>query len=249
MRLAQLARKIQVKPSELINFILNQFDHKINSTPNTVIPKEYLGAIVEHFVLKKETNDTTHKVIEKTVAEVEQCTVTEPESTEKVEIEETESTEETEETILNIEDGVIRAPKVKIEGVTVVGKIELPTKPEVQEEEKEEAKETVEKSEKPKPTRIPRTPQKTKNGRKSELNYEEEKQKERQAYKEELRRKKELAKKKKRAHYEAMVKEKGTKLPKKKKPTKAQQLQTEIEKKKENRPTSLWGRFIYWLNN
>ena len=62
-----------------------------------------------------------------------------------------ESTEESsEETVqLNIQDGVIRAPKVEIEGVKVIGKIDLPEKPVAVEntEENEESEESLESNE------------------------------------------------------------------------------------------------------
>lgn len=217
MRLAQLARRLKVKPTDIINFVSDTFDYKVNSTPNSIIPKEYLSAIVENFALGTPV---------------------------KLEAKEKTNTS-------NVEP--VRAEKVMIPGVKVVGKIDLPEQPEPKEKTKEETKEeteVVQKSQHTKATVSRKTSRKPSKRAKKEISYEEQKQLEHKKHLENIKRKKEKEKKKRKAHYEAMMKERRGNKKSKKKATKVKQAQIQQKvKEEENKPTSLWGKFIYWLNN
>lgn len=236
MRLAQLARKLKIKPTEIISFVSDRFDYTINSTPNSIVPKEYLNPIVEHFILGVQAKE------EKIEAK--------PQVQTKVETISTIEGKETQETKINLEDGVIRTPKIEVPGVKVVGKIELPSKPEIQEEETKE-KTTIEESKEEQSSTSKRNSKKPKKRERKEVNYEEKRKLERQQHLTEIKRKKELEKKKRKAHYETLMKEKQANFkPKKKKTTtKTKQIQLRRKMEEENKPTSLWGKFIYWLNN
>lgn len=305
MRLAQLSRKLKVKPATIIQYIEKTFETEINSHPNSRIPDEYLENIYEAFIkveIPKETEIATPPypiedeiIVEKIEIKVNETKEEKNKETELQEVEESEKTEEaaqdpnesteesSEETVqLNIQDGVIRAPKVEIEGVKVIGKIDLPEKPVAVEnteeneesEESEESNETVDQAEKENTettTIQPATEQKnilvkTKNPRKKankptqdrqkrqkgEISYEEQRRLDKAAYTEAVKRRKEEEKRKAKERYQELMKKKEATAPKKKiskSREKAMQEKALIQKRKEEAPTTLWGKFIYWLNN
>lgn len=314
MRLAQLSRKLQVKPVTIIQYIEKTFATEINSHPNTRIPDEYLENIYEAFIkveIPKETEIATPPspiedeiIVEKIEIKVNETKEEKNKETELQEVEESEKTEEaaqdpnesteenseksseenSEETVqLNIQDGVIRAPKVEIEGVKVIGKIDIPEKPvavESTEEgeegaksnEKLESNETVDQAEKSnsettevklEPKNIPvksQNPRKKANKptqdrqkrQKREISYEEQRRLDKEAYTEAVKRRKEEEKRKAKERYNALMKQKEESTAKKKlSKSKVKKMQEKalIQKKKEEAPTTLWGKFIYWLNN
>lgn len=142
MRLGQLARKLDVKVNEIVDFLNDEHNISIESDLNTKIEGEALDYVVDHYkveaveiiepdVVKDEDVDAEKipKIIEE---EVE--TITEPEleeypveedsvveNNEKLVVE----SEDGEEIELNVVDGVIKAPKKELSGFKVVGKIDL----------------------------------------------------------------------------------------------------------------------------
>lgn len=148
MRLGQLARKLDVKVNEIVDFLNDEHNISIESDLNTKIEGEALDYVVDHYkveadeiiepdVVKDDDVDAekTPEIIEE---EVE--TITEPELIETVELEEDPveedsvvenneklvvESEDGEEIELNVVDGVIKAPKKELSGFKVVGKIDL----------------------------------------------------------------------------------------------------------------------------
>lgn len=182
-------------------------------------------------------------------------------------------TENDEEIALRLENGVIKAPKIELPKPKVVGKIDLPA-PKIPVEQLEEevdnddlenntdtsSTENSETDLKPalveeKPVKTKRSQTKksnrTKGGKKREVNvltYEEEVRLKKEAY--EKQRAAEIAaeKERKKRNYEQLMKNKQleTVKPKKKK---GKNQETTQKREVKAKPTSLWGRFLYWLNN
>lgn len=227
------------------------------STPQkTETPKE---EVVINSIPEEEA-----EVIEEAPMEVEQPTEMEETASEETEtlitdenvasntIEEAELTEAD----LNIVDGIIKAPKQELEGVKVVGKIDLPT-PKVEAEETSseegvnqetgETTDNVEASEKEeKPTRKPaknkakrKTPEQRK--RQHEERKRKQEEEERKAREE---RKKELDQQKRKNHYLNQLEAIQKATPKKKKNKKPS-----TKKVKQEAPKGLWKKFLYWLND
>src|SRR5690554_1318158 len=134
MRLAQIARKLKVKTSEVVAFVDQKFEEQIVHAPNTKIPDAYVNDIIEHFTSVEEVKseiktspepaiieDPKDEIVDK--EEIHE-TIEETDANEQLEVESIDESEETHE--LNIEDGVIKAPKAEVKGVKVIGKIELP---------------------------------------------------------------------------------------------------------------------------
>ncbi|MCC5922944.1 MAG: hypothetical protein JJT77_04080 [Crocinitomicaceae bacterium] len=173
---------------------------------------------------------------------------------------------------LRLEDGVIKAPKIELPKPKVVGKIELP-EPKIEEKQEEvvaesenidedltlsavEHNETAVK-ENDAITEKPRTERNKK--RKSNRNSRGEKRKaEVLTYEEEIRRKKEAyekqraeeiaaEKERKKRNYEQLMQKKKQEAGEPKR-TKKQQIANKTKELKE-KPTTLWGKFLYWLNN
>ena len=148
MRLAQIARKLKVKTSEVVAFVDQKFEDQIVHAPNTKIPDDYVSDIVGHFTVETEVksevkNSTEPAPIKETKEEIQENLEVKiesqlPEEEDKIDavnildkkseanhgLEEQESEEPNE---LIIEDGVIKAPKAEVKGIKVVGKIDLPT--------------------------------------------------------------------------------------------------------------------------
>lgn len=176
-----------------------------------------------------------------------------------------------EEAELNIVDGIIKAPKIEFAGVKVVGKIELPEKKvevvdEIEEietteipienneldiseqpqtESIEEVTETPVKEEKLQPS--PKPAQRKTRPRRQEkilLTPEEERRiKLKEAQKKKLEAQKEKKQKRRETYSLELKPSKNNTSPQKQKKAKPKKAP------KKKKPTSLWGRFIYWLND
>jgi hypothetical protein len=68
MRLAQLARKVNVKPTEIRSFIKDKFDTELDSDPNIKLQEEHVEAVKAEF--KVEEVVVEEKVVEEKVEEV-----------------------------------------------------------------------------------------------------------------------------------------------------------------------------------
>tara|TARA_R110002050_G_scaffold300722_2_gene471910 strand:- start:53411 stop:54247 length:837 start_codon:yes stop_codon:yes gene_type:complete len=145
MRLGQLSRKINTKPTEILSYLKNEFDVELGSHLNTKVDDELAEKVIEKFSTKpvakviptetvkpvppKETNTEPEEVFPKQMEESSAISATEeiinelPKAPQP--IKEYEVNQEVDAaTIKNAE--LIKAPKVALDGPKVVGKIELP---------------------------------------------------------------------------------------------------------------------------
>jgi hypothetical protein len=132
MRLGQLSRKVDTKPSVIISYLKSEFDITIGTHLNSKVEDALAEKVIKKFGRevpeevkksdsKKKENPKEVKVEESTLATAEAPS---PKTT-PVEI-----AEVSEDLRLNAE--VIKAPKIELEGPKVIGKIELPPSPEEQ---------------------------------------------------------------------------------------------------------------------
>jgi hypothetical protein len=269
MRLGQLSRKIKVKPQEIVAFVSENFQEELSIHPNTKIKEEHLVRIEAHFVTAESPESTPEELIQpEEPFEVEYSVPKKEEIEFTVELESTQSDEEKNvpasiqntdlaepsEDDLNIVDGVIKAPKVAVEGIKVVGKIDLP-EPKKEEEEGDvnnEEDEQIDATAARKKTsqqqsrkKSQRKSKRNKEG-KREISYEEQKKMDLAAYEARKKAQKEAEKKKKQRHYEKQLKNKQAveKSKKSKKKKEAANAAKAIEKQ----PKTAWGKFIKWLN-
>merc|ERR1711916_228389 len=147
--MGQLSRKINVKSSEIVDFIEKEFNDSIKNHPNCKIPDEYITRIESNFLIETPTSENddgspqddgpADEILEEQTIEAKQEDQTkevDEDAEAEVSTDEDDSTDELPEDLI-IEEGVIKAPKPEIEGVKVVGKIDLP-EPKVKEEDENE---------------------------------------------------------------------------------------------------------------
>jgi hypothetical protein len=133
MRLAQLARKLSLKPGDIQEFLL-QRNQTIELNANTRLTDEQVMLAVRHFNPSLEAaikQEPAPEIIEP-VAEIAETEIEKPSDEFELTSEPTEQTEQTgAETPLTEDAGatseteVIRAPKLELPGLRVLGKIEL----------------------------------------------------------------------------------------------------------------------------
>ena len=58
MRLAQLSRKLNIKPSEIVSFIEENFNEKIENDRNTKISSDFTTEIINHFDVSEDGKPT-----------------------------------------------------------------------------------------------------------------------------------------------------------------------------------------------
>lgn len=219
-----------------------------------IISKEDLKELAE--VVAEKTASKAAEVISKTqddLAQEEEPTTAaeEIEASEEVSDEMVADFDDTE---INIVDGVIKAPKVDLEGPKVVGKIDLPEPkaPEVEEPQLDEDGNPIEvvkeeKPVKPRKKQVQKRSSRKKSSSKPTLTEYEKRQLEidrlKKIEQEKLNRKKASAKK----AYEAKMANKPSQPVKKKKKVVAE-APKKINKYEKAKPTTAWGKFMKWLN-
>lgn len=265
MRLGQFARKLEVKPSEIADFLNSEHDQSISVHPNSKIPDELLQIVEERFAIAKvETEENIIETAENTEVSSVADVVTE-EKTEDVDevieakgsdsVENSDETEQSDSETTELKEWqrgefvpdelkeqaeTIKAPKIDLEGLKVVGKIELPEKPVKTEEELKAEKEQ-------------RTKSKSKPSKKKKKFTKEE----REAYAEKKRQaaieKRQLEQKeqKRKEHYEKILESQKSIAKKGKKKKKKATSENRSNKKQVNKPepTTFWGKFKRWLND
>ena len=273
MRISILARELKVKPSEIINY-LESIGIETDKGVNTKLVKAGVDRVLEHFESLKD-EFPVEKAIEKVEdtnqvsEEIEESKNTHssgestailsriPDEEKPVEENKQPETEEKDsEPERNEKDEVIRPKLVKLQGLRVLGKIEIPepTKKEKPESSAEEVKTPIQSTERQnkshkygkksssKNTGERRRPHK----KKKELTYAQKLKIEEKKLEKERARKQILEKEQKRKAYEEKMKLK--KQPKTQKKQKID-LEPETIEKKAAKPKSMFGKFIYWLNN
>ena len=236
MRLGQLARKLSVRPSQIVD-MLAKHQQFLEDGSNAKLTDDLVKQIVLHFAPERLT-----ELMAVQVQETEPEPQPEPVVIEVVEAHlQPEVTTEIKSEVENTE--TIRAPKVELAGLKVLGKIELPA-PRKKEEPKAEG-ETTEAEQKPK--------REQKDKRRKPVERTEKPwrnpialQREREEREKEERRKQALEEQKERKRINYLNKIKSNA------PTKAARIYDEpieaaplpVEKK----PRTWFGKFLKWLN-
>jgi hypothetical protein len=229
MRLGQLSRKLGIHTSKIIDFLASK-DIVINEDSNTRIEDEYVTWITQKYapqLMAEVSNTLSEEKIEPIIHApvVEEVTPVE------------EQPAASENSPLPV---LIKAPKIELSGLKVLGKIEIP--------EKKKATTSQELSESPSsdPTSIT---ERKKNPRK-EFTPRPQKnlvaiQREREERETERKRKEKLQREKEKKTYNYLSRVK-TQAPAKK----SQYVKEQIEEAPmitEEVPKSLWGKFLRWL--
>lgn len=232
MRLGQLSRKVGISTSEIIKF-LTANNIAINDDSNTKIEDGHAN-LVTHKYAPHLLESVVTTIADEKIKEVKIEILVEK-------LEADEPKEQVEESVEQVLPEVIKAPKIELSGLKVLGKIELP-------EKKKEAvvtdKEVVETGESIKPERKPQ-PRKEFLDRpaRNPIAVQRERE-EREAVK---KRKDQTQKEKEKKTYNYLSKVQVKAPIKKARHTKEEfeEVRVDVAKKE---PTTLWGRFMKWLN-
>ncbi len=130
MRLAQLARKLSIKPSAIVAFMAEQ-SVVLEDNANTKIEDAHVSIVINHFaptMLEAEVKAIAEQVDEpqNEIITIEEVVVSETSLPDPI-VTESLSAESTDTESQELPD-IIRAPKVELSGLKVLGKIELPEK-------------------------------------------------------------------------------------------------------------------------
>lgn len=229
MRLGQLSRKLGIHTSKIIDFLASK-DIVINEDSNTRIEDEYVTWITQKYApqLMAEVSNTLseekidpiiHTALVEEIAPIEE----QPTALEAAPLPE-----------------LIKAPKIELSGLKVLGKIEIPEKKKTassQEQPESISSNSTSTAERKKNPRRELTPRPQKNP--VALQREREEREAKRKRKEKLQREKE----KKTYNYLSRVK---TQAPTKK----SQYVKEQIEEAPiitKKMPKSLWGKFLRWL--
>jgi hypothetical protein len=243
MRLGQLARKLAVRPSQIIDYLATKQEFPEEGS-NAKLSDEITEQIVRHFA-----PDRLSELLESEEKEpVKELALVVKESTPTVEAEIIETPQSLSADTAIDKPEVIKAPKVELSGLKVLGKIELKDikKKEINPQETKEEDTAIDRRS------DERRPAKYKQDKRTQGEREWRNpiaiQREREAREAEEKRKRELELEKERRtiNYQKRVKPPQ--------PIKAVKLYEEpvenVRKKKtEEKPKSLLGRFLRWLNS
>ncbi|MBK9191961.1 MAG: hypothetical protein IPM77_10845 [Crocinitomicaceae bacterium] len=123
MRLGQLSRKLDIKPSEIASFIKSEFNTDVDQDLNTRLEDAHVDALEKKYgssiISESHQSHTLHSPIEVPhyhEATHEPVVVSEPEKDPFIPLP------------VDPDAELIKAPKIKLDGLKVVGKIELPEK-------------------------------------------------------------------------------------------------------------------------
>lgn len=144
MRLGQLARKLAVSPAEIIEYLAAN-NVEIENDTNTKLEAHSLALVTQRF--GSALTDIAVEEEEKET-EVDQPSVPETNVSEGVVADDTTETSPETSSVEEKTD-VIRAPKVELSGLKVLGKIDLPEPKKKEPAPKEEGQETENKDRKP----------------------------------------------------------------------------------------------------
>jgi len=229
MRLGQLSRKLGVSTPEIIQFLASR-QVTINEDSNAKIDDAHAHWVTEKFAPHLLAS------VEEVMAEEKQEVAIPVEATPVIETPKAEISSE--EPAL---PEVIKAPKIELAGLKVLGKIEIPEKKKKTDENTEgspEEKERKPRSERPRST----SREYQERLRKNPVTL----QREREQREAERLRKEKLAeeKEKKTNHYLNRVKP----VTSAKKMNRTEEATEMIDTPVEKMPTTLWGKFMRWLN-
>lgn len=237
MRLGQLARKLTLRQSDIIDF-LAQRDIRIDESSNTRLEDDHVILIMKHYAPAQEEEVREALAIE--TAEPEQ-----PMEKEEIsEIAPVENSVEDEST--NLPD-VIRVPKIELSGLKVVGKIELPEPKKKEPEPTTPEPTTATDAEPEKKNVVDRKAVRHKKPRRDHRQganpIAQQREREAREAAEKRRFEAEREKEKRKQHYHNKVK--SVRQPKSVKPTRT--VQPPQPRVIEKQPATLLGRFWRWL--
>lgn len=246
MRLGQLARKLAIRPSQIVDFLSTKQVH-LEEGSNARLEDAHVSVIVNYFA--PERLNKIFKINTEEAAPV----IESPVIVEAVETEEPIEQIPLPELEVNVEEEkieVVKVPKVELTGLKVLGKIELPElkKKETAELDKPEGEQPTEEKVRPRiPTKRNSTNSRDRQPSENPWRNPIAQQREREASEAEEKRKAELEREKERRRQHYMSKVKTGQ------PTKAARFYEEqVEEtsgKEEVKPKTLWGKFVKWLNN
>ena len=235
MRLGQLARKLELRPAEIVEFLATK-NILIDDDANSKVDENYVALVFRQFAPDKEVENIPDADIP-TVSVQDDLHSDEKTPDEVVAPEVTPANEEPPE-----RNEVIKAAKVELSGLKVLGKIDLP-------EPKKKQTDTLE--ENSEPETLPREFK----GEKRNQNYKKTQrsaknpialQREREALEEQKKREEESQLKKEKRTQNYLKKVKAHQ------PTKAAKLHREEAEEMSaaelaEPPKTLWGKFVRWL--
>ena len=239
MRLGQLARKIEVKPSDIVGYLATK-NIQIEENANTKLESAYVTEVLSHFaphLTTAQIPDNEVPIVEPADTMAHETVVTSEEVT-------TPSVQPNVIEDKPVEADVIKAPKIELSGLKVLGKIELP-------EPKKKQPDVAVESNQPSPTQELRNSKKDK--RPSFENRKPRPQKNSIALK---REQEAMDAKKKREEELRLQKERRTqnylKKVKAPQPTKAARLFREntmemSQQELAEKPKTWWGKLLRWL--
>lgn len=228
MRIGQLARRLGIPPSDILGFLANN-NIETESGANSRLEETAVSMIIRHFAPEKMSEpleEPADEVVEEPTPSVDETAV--PEAPPEV----------------------IRVTKVELQGLKVLGKIELPGKKKVEEQESTPVPEGTESPERPerteRPERAPRREFQKRDNRRDSREWknplEQKRQREAREAEEKKREQAERLKEKRTNHYYNKVKSVPTKAVRK---VEEQTVVEELETKEP--PKTIIGKFLRWL--
>jgi hypothetical protein len=241
MRLGQLARKLSVRPSQIVD-ILAKHQQFLEDGSNAKLTDDLVKQIVLHFAPDRLSEIMAVQTQEEPEPQPnpEPETVVAESAVEKIELQPEVVVEAKPEVVDDSE--TIRAAKVELAGLKVLGKIELPA-PRKKEEPKAEGENQAEQKSKREPKDRPRKPvERTEKQWRNPVAQ----QRDAEAREKEERRKKALEeeKERKRINYLNKIKTQHVKAVRIYDETD----EVQVELKPEQKPRTWVGRFLKWLN-
>ncbi|HQQ97674.1 MAG TPA: hypothetical protein PLX35_10440 [Cyclobacteriaceae bacterium] len=228
MRLGQLARKLALRTSDLVTF-LNQHQITIDSGNNTRLEDSHVKMIIHHFAPDLSEEKITEALVEPDPVE--------PEVPPAV-INTIDSSTEPPAEIITALPETIKAPKIELAGLKVLGKIELP-----EPKKKEPKPETEPQPEVPRKTFNNRRDRQASAPRKNPISIQREQEKREAEAKRQLELEK--LKEKKALHYQRKVKAQ----PPIKRVRLVDEPVEEFSAQELKEPPKTWmGKFLRWLN-
>jgi hypothetical protein len=251
MRLGQLSRKLGISTSEIIGFLASK-NVAISEDSNTKIEDGHTAWVIQKYapelleiptVIIPEEKPQPVPTGQAGVELVETPTPTAPELDSTAVTPSEQPITDNEQPLSDQLPEVIKAPKIELSGLKVLGKIEIPEKKkkDVSPEENENPSDEIES--KPRPDRRSFSPRKEFDDRprKNPVTLQREKE-EREAE----RKRKEamlIAKERKAYHYHSKIKVQSASKKMRVINEEVEQIDVPVEEK----PTTLWGKFKKWL--
>jgi len=245
MRLGQLARKLAVRPSQIVDF-LSTHQIYLEEGSNAKLYDEHVDRIVQHFAPDR-INEIAADIKVEEAAEKKEALLEVAELATNSENLKTENLEPDSD-LQQERPEVIKAPKLELAGLKVLGKIEL-IEPKKKEKPVADVGVAATKSETEEKGRPDRRQEPLKPKRETQQSWKNPiaLQREREARKAEEQ-KKEAAEREKERRKEHYLKRVNVGQPTKPARIFDEPVEVQINQKQEVRPLGLWGRFMRWLN-